>query len=192
MSLELTGLRVGRLLVKQRSTMSNSRHYNWECLCDCGSVAHVSGHRLKIGKTLSCGCLAIERLKQRCTKHGQARTKEYYAWHHMLMRCTNPQTKQYADYGGRGIFNDLPDITEILMNPATATVPAKLDAKYATMGAVAKKSTADNFEHVCVYTNRFPPELRVTCIKDAIKMQPAIKRTRAFQSWASANADILI
>jgi hypothetical protein len=83
--------------------MSNSRHYNWECLCDCGNTAHVSGHKLKTGKTLSCGCLAIERLKQRCTKHGQARTKEYYAWHHMLMRCTNPQTKQYEDYGGRGI-----------------------------------------------------------------------------------------
>ena len=98
-----------------------------------------------------------------------------------------------AEYVGfKGIFNELPDITEILMNPATAPVPAKLDARYAVMGAIAKKSTADNFEQVCIYTNRFQPELRVTCIKDAIKMEPTIKRTRAFLSWAAANADILI
>lgn len=98
-----------------------------------------------------------------------------------------------AEYiGFKGIFNELPDITEILMNPATAVVPAKLDARYAVMGAIAKKSTADNFESVCVYTNRFQPELRVTCIKDAIKLEPKIKRTRAFQQWASENADILI
>lgn len=98
-----------------------------------------------------------------------------------------------AEYiGFKQIYDSLPDITEILMNPAKAIVPDNLAARYAVMGAVARKASADNFENVCVYTDRFEPEFRVTCIKDAIKLAPAIKRTRAFQQWAASNADVLI
>ena len=98
-----------------------------------------------------------------------------------------------AEYVGfKQIFNELPDITEVLMNPAKAIVPENLAARYAVMGAVARKASADNFENVCVYTDRFAPEFRVMCIKDAIKLAPAIKRTRAFQQWAASNADVLI
>ena len=30
-------------------------------------------------------------------------TPEYKTWESMKTRCGNPQTKRYADYGGRGI-----------------------------------------------------------------------------------------
>ena len=42
-------------------------------------------------------------------KHGDSvrndgkRTSEYMAWQGMLSRCRNPNYRQYADYGGRGI-----------------------------------------------------------------------------------------
>lgn len=43
-------------------------------------------------------------------RHGYATKKnrgsvrpEYYIWHSMIQRCTNPKAKQYEDYGGRGI-----------------------------------------------------------------------------------------
>ncbi len=98
-----------------------------------------------------------------------------------------------AEYVGfKQIYDSLPDITEILMNPTRAPVPENLAARYAVMGAVARKASADNFDNVCAYTDRFDPEFRVMCIKDAIKLAPAVKRTRAFQSWAVANADVLI
>jgi MoxR-like ATPase len=98
-----------------------------------------------------------------------------------------------AEYVGfKQIYNELPDITEILMNPAKAIVPENLAARYAVMGAVARKASADNFENVCTYIGRFQPEFEVTCVKDAIKLAPAIKRTRAFQSWAAKSADVLI
>jgi len=90
------------------------------------------------------------------------------------------------------MFNELPDPVEILLHPATAIVPDKADVRYAIMGAIARSASADNFDNVCVYTDRFEPELRVTCIKDAIKFDPKIKRTRAFQQWAADNADVLI
>jgi hypothetical protein len=40
--------------------------------------------------------------------HGHKRrgqeSKTYRAWCHMLSRCNNPNTKDYPDYGGRGIM----------------------------------------------------------------------------------------
>ena len=98
-----------------------------------------------------------------------------------------------AEYiGFKQIFESLPDITEILMNPTTANMPSNLATKYALSGALARKASPENFEQVCLYTNRMEPEFRVTCVKDAIKLSPGIKRVRAFQSWASANADVLM
>jgi hypothetical protein len=35
--------------------------------------------------------------------HGMNATKEYEAWRSMRQRCTNPNVKQWKDYGGRGI-----------------------------------------------------------------------------------------
>ena len=98
-----------------------------------------------------------------------------------------------AEYVGfKQIFESLPDITEILMSPDKAAIPENLAAKYATVGAVARRASADNFEQVCTYIGRMEPEFSVMCVKDAIKLAPAIKRTRAFQSWASKSADVLL
>lgn len=35
--------------------------------------------------------------------HGKWKTKEWYAWNHILRRCTNPNYQYYDRYGGRGI-----------------------------------------------------------------------------------------
>lgn len=37
------------------------------------------------------------------TYHGMSNTKTNQAWADMIQRCLNPNNKQYADYGGRGI-----------------------------------------------------------------------------------------
>jgi hypothetical protein len=57
---------------------------------------------LKRGWTQSCGCLQKDRAKDNA-KHGKTGSPEYHAWSAMIQRCTNPKTKQYKDYGGRGI-----------------------------------------------------------------------------------------
>lgn len=36
-------------------------------------------------------------------KHRKSKTKEYYSWQQLKKRCLNSETKQYPDYGGRGI-----------------------------------------------------------------------------------------
>lgn len=37
------------------------------------------------------------------TTHGRHATPEYKVWHMMLQRCNNPNSPNYAYYGGRGI-----------------------------------------------------------------------------------------
>lgn len=42
-------------------------------------------------------------LQKGCAKHGMCGTREYSTWNSMITRCTNPNNKDYPNYGGRGI-----------------------------------------------------------------------------------------
>lgn len=52
---DLTGKRYGRLLVQFCDSVQKNRQI-WNCLCDCGETAKVSGNHLVSGGTKSCGC----------------------------------------------------------------------------------------------------------------------------------------
>lgn len=99
---DLTGQRFERLLVQAFAYKKNSGNF-WTCLCDCGNETIVRGAYLLKHTTRSCGCLQQEmRAKWRKT-HGMTGTRAHIRWKHMLSRCYNPQSKEYANYGGRGI-----------------------------------------------------------------------------------------
>lgn len=118
--LELTGERFGRLTVICRG--GGFRRTAWQCRCDCGEITFVTTDRLRTGKTRSCGCLREEMRPKNGKKlalllrtgiakpryiirHGESSvpTPEYECWHAMKGRCINPNDKNYARYGGRGI-----------------------------------------------------------------------------------------
>jgi hypothetical protein len=107
--LDLTGQRFGRLVVSARA--GSARGYaRWRCVCDCGAEKMVGSAELRSGHTRSCTCLQRElqrELLQRQTRHGHARKRRlsptYASWSGIIQRCTNPSSKSYADYGGRGI-----------------------------------------------------------------------------------------
>lgn len=94
--------------------------------------------------------------------------------------------------GFRRIYMSLPDIDSILLSPTDAEVPKDPATLYALTGALARKSTKDNFDRVSKYLSRLSPEFNVMCTKDAIKLQPTIKHSRSFVEWASANAEVLM
>lgn len=75
----------------------------WECLCDCGNSSFVRGADLRNGDAQSCGCRWRDTMKKHGHNTDGKRTPTNQCWHAMIQRCTNPNTKQWADYGGRGI-----------------------------------------------------------------------------------------
>jgi hypothetical protein len=98
-----------------------------------------------------------------------------------------------AEYTGfRRIYMALPDVDSILLDPVNADVPADPATLYALTGALARKATKDNFDRVSKYLSRMSPEFNVMATKDAIKLQPTIKHSRAFIEWASKNAEVLM
>ena len=82
--------------------------------CHCGNIFISRKYYIESGKTKSCGCyhtqirrkLAIQRnkgLNHPSKKHGQAKTPIFRIWSLMKNRCNNPKSKDYKNYGGRGI-----------------------------------------------------------------------------------------
>ena len=88
--IDLTGERFGRLVVLRRDKSKSDRVF-WVCKCDCGKTVSVMGTNLKRGNTKSCGCLNIDRIKERKTTHGGRRTRLYSIWHNMRRRCNDPK-----------------------------------------------------------------------------------------------------
>jgi len=101
--IDLSKQRFGRWVVtgfKEKDKWGNSI---WLCTCDCGTIKPVLGHKMRTGESTSCGCVQRELAKSRNTTHGMSFTPEWTSFHAAKKRCTNPKTKQFADYGGRGI-----------------------------------------------------------------------------------------
>lgn len=76
--------------------------------CDCGRRHEASVSAVVSGQIRSCGCLQLERvtasIRQRATTHGMSKSApEYYVWGSLKQRCLNPNVRNWADYGGRGI-----------------------------------------------------------------------------------------
>jgi len=99
---DLTGLKVGLLEVKEMVGRGTAGQSIWRCCCECGEETRVYYSHLRGNRpTQSCGCLIAKNSGGRT--HGMSFTPEWNSFHAAKKRCTNPKFKQYADYGGRGI-----------------------------------------------------------------------------------------
>jgi hypothetical protein len=101
---DIAGKKFGRLLaISQEVERSASGSVMWKCACDCGNTSVISGSSLRSGNSKSCGCAKYGHT----VKHGHSRvgkvSSEYSIWVSMKQRCENPNNKNYASYGGRGI-----------------------------------------------------------------------------------------
>lgn len=101
--IDITGRRFGRLTATRMTDQRMHSNVMWHCICDCGNVVLVGSRDLRTGHTRSCGCLKMEMLKDRVTKHGAAKTRIYMIWGQMLSRCYKPTNRSFKFYGERGI-----------------------------------------------------------------------------------------
>lgn len=96
---DLTGQRFGRLIVVSivsRATRKSPETI-WLCRCDCGIEKSVRRGNLRNGSTQSCGCY-------RNIQGGHSNKHPLWKrWSQMIDRCKNPESKDFHNYGGRGI-----------------------------------------------------------------------------------------
>ena len=96
----------GKLSILREVARRNGQR-RFLCRCACGVELIVLRSNLRSGNSTSCGCVRLENLAKRNTKHGQAprgkTSAEYKAWKAMIQRCQNPQNPNWPDYGARGI-----------------------------------------------------------------------------------------
>lgn len=109
--IDLSGKSFGRLTVLRRYG-KDGKNTTWLCKCSCGgpksSSVIVQTYNLRHGKTVSCGCVRLEKTTAIATRHGQRNTKAYKTWVGMKDRCYNPEAAAYHNYGGRGIAVEEP------------------------------------------------------------------------------------
>lgn len=60
--IEMKGRKFGRLTVIERHHSTPKKVF-WTCKCDCGKTAVVDGWHLRSGKTQSCGCYRLDRVR---------------------------------------------------------------------------------------------------------------------------------
>lgn len=101
--IDLTGQRFGRLVVEGFAYTNKHRRSMWVCKCDCGQEKIVDIQHLKNGLTKSCGCLKVDRCKERDFTHGYTGTRLYNIWCGMIDRTERSNNHAYKNYGGRGI-----------------------------------------------------------------------------------------
>lgn len=100
-SLDLVGKRFGELAVLR--TIPVGRDRGWLCLCDCGNQVSIVTGSLTSGKTMSCGCRRRRVNRERSITHGLTGHPLLSVYKNMIQRCSNPNTRYYKNYGGRGI-----------------------------------------------------------------------------------------
>lgn len=107
-TVNIEGMRFGRLVALRPIPNSGKSggYLKWVFKCDCGREIVRSGKMVRSGYISSCGCLKRDYLRSKNAptyKHGRSNTPEFHIWSGMIHRCTNPNSKAYKNYGGRGI-----------------------------------------------------------------------------------------
>lgn len=100
---DLTGMRFGMLVVRNRAEGDAQGRTMWNCICDCGTECVKYGSALTAGNTKSCGCYRRSLPSVTKRKHGKRSDRLYAVWNMMKQRCLNPQSPAYKWYGARGI-----------------------------------------------------------------------------------------
>lgn len=63
---DLTGKKIGRLLVLEKTEKNSDRRFVYKCLCDCGKYKNLNSNELRIVR--SCGCLHSETSRNKTFK----------------------------------------------------------------------------------------------------------------------------
>lgn len=83
------------------------RYLYYKCKCNlCGRIFSTRKYSLTSGHTKSCGCVTKKWMHSGNLnkKHGLYKDRAYWLWAKVKARCYNPNSREYPNYGGRGII----------------------------------------------------------------------------------------
>jgi adenylate kinase family enzyme len=89
------------------------------------------------------------------------------------------------------VWQAMPSIDGILLDPQSAPLPTEPAAKYAVSVALAHRAAPDNFDRIISYLYRMEGEFRMLSVRDATRKTPDLTRTRAYTEWAVKDAKFL-
>lgn len=89
------------------------------------------------------------------------------------------------------IFDDLPNIDQILTNPDKVPVPTEPAVLYAVGGAIASRVNDVTAANAFAYIKRLPAENGMACVQDMTIKKPELRNTRAYIQWASDTGNVV-
>lgn len=89
------------------------------------------------------------------------------------------------------LFNDLPNIDEVLINPEGTKLPNDPASQYALCGALARKTTAQSATACFKYMSRLSVEMQVVWLRDSLRLSVEVAKTPEFNDWAVKHGDLL-
>lgn len=100
--IDMSGMKVGKLLILHSTTLTSHGNYKWLCQCECGGYTEVAQGHLSSsrGGVLSCGCYIKEIVSKTGSKFGGKNfidlTGETFGWLKVMRRI--PEIKKYPTY----------------------------------------------------------------------------------------------
>ena len=101
--IDCTGKTFGFWTVNSPASPSPQGLAMWNCTCKCGLTKSIAGCLLASGKTKSCGCERGGLIRALAITHGKTNTREFQTWVRIKHRCNNSKSKDFSNYGVRGI-----------------------------------------------------------------------------------------
>lgn len=99
------------------------------------------------------------------------------------------------------MFDKLPDIDSIFLNPKKAAIPQEISVLWAVVTSVASRINVDNIDKIVTYFNRITdeagrPEFSIAAMKEIViadeNRDKKIVKTRPFIEWASKHNEIIV
>ncbi len=85
------------------------------------------------------------------------------------------------------VYEQLPTIDQILLDPERAPVPTNPSALFAVTTALVKRFTKQAARKVFTYSARLPKEYEMCLIRDAQRVNPDLPTCKEFVEWVTAN-----
>jgi len=94
------------------------------------------------------------------------------------------------------VYQDLPSIEGILLEPTNAKVPTTVGARWAVSSSLVKRASQDNLPRILTYMGRLSSsagsrDFEIMTVKDILKVNAAATQCAAFGEWAARNDDVM-